>query len=118
MSKSPLFQDSYTYLLAHIPTIATKYSVPTYQPREEGVIWAFFPTLGQIQIPQHDHGAFVYERKGSEVASMLPRGFQNEPELFSEAAGSVSIVNAVHLVLVALTFRIEREISYCSGDTS
>lgn len=49
---------------------------------------------------------------------MLPRGFQNEPELLSEAAGSVSIVNAVHKDLVALTFRIEREISYCSRDTS
>lgn len=38
---------------------------------------------------QGEKSAFVQERKGREVAGVLPRGFDDEPELFAEAVRSL-----------------------------
>lgn len=36
-------------------------------------------------MPEGEERAFVQQRKGRQVAGMLPRGFYDEPELFAEA---------------------------------
>lgn len=80
------------YLLIHASlSPSAEHCVAAYQPSEKGVVRAFSSVVQWVQVPDEEHGGFVYCRKVGEIAGMLAGGSQDEADLFAEPGRFVTM---------------------------
>lgn len=67
---------------------AAKHEISAHGAGEEGVVRSFLPRPTRVEHAQYQHARLVYHGEGREVAGVLPRGFEDEPDLFPHGAAA------------------------------